>query len=115
MAGLNVRIKVHLAWASQNNFGELVEVALKVERTISVLTQGVQTVREVLPALVSQAPVSLVERNERSGPAVEAQDEEQHLARDPFNHHQPQEVVDLQDHLFHCALHVRGGILESAG
>ena len=37
MAGLNVRIKVHLAWASQNNFGELVEAALKVERTISVL------------------------------------------------------------------------------
>ena len=40
MAGLNVRIKVHLALASQNNFGELVEAALKVERTISVLTQG---------------------------------------------------------------------------
>ena len=40
MAGLNVRIKVHLAWASQNNFGELVEAALKVERTVSVLTQG---------------------------------------------------------------------------
>ena len=38
MAGLNVRIKVHLAWASQNNFGELVEAALKVERTVSVLT-----------------------------------------------------------------------------
>ena len=37
---LNVRIKVHLAWASQNNFGELVEAALKVERTVSVLTQG---------------------------------------------------------------------------
>ena len=40
MAGLNVKIKVHLAWASQNNFGELVEAALKVERTVSVLTQG---------------------------------------------------------------------------
>ena len=40
MAGLNVRIKVHLAWASQNNFRELVEAALKVERTVSVLTQG---------------------------------------------------------------------------
>ena len=40
MADLNVRIKVHLAWASQNNFGELVEAALKVERTVSVLTQG---------------------------------------------------------------------------
>ena len=40
MAGLNVRIKVHLAWASQNNFGELVKAALKVERTVSVLTQG---------------------------------------------------------------------------
>ena len=40
MAGLNVRIKVHLAWASQNNFGELVEAALRVERTVSVLTQG---------------------------------------------------------------------------
>ena len=40
MTGLNVRIKVHLAWASQNNFGELVEAALKVERTFSVLTQG---------------------------------------------------------------------------
>ena len=40
MAGLNVRIKVHLAWASQNNFGELVKAALRVERTVSVLTQG---------------------------------------------------------------------------
>ena len=40
VAGLNFIIKVHLAWASQNNFGELVEAALKVERTISVLTQG---------------------------------------------------------------------------
>ena len=35
-----------------------------------------QTVKEVLPSLVSQAPVSLVERKERSGLAVEAQDEE---------------------------------------
>ena len=34
MAGLNVRIKVHLAWASQNNFGELVEAALRVEMTV---------------------------------------------------------------------------------
>ena len=33
MACLNIRIKVHPAWASQNNFGELVEAALKVERT----------------------------------------------------------------------------------
>ena len=40
MAGLNSRIKVHLALASQNNFGELVKAALKVERTVSVLTQG---------------------------------------------------------------------------
>ena len=40
MADLNFRIKVHLAWASQNNFGELVEAALKVERTVSVLTKG---------------------------------------------------------------------------
>ena len=74
-----------------------------------------QTVREVLPTLVSQTLVSLVERKERSGPAVEAQDKEQYLAKDPFDHQQPQEVVDLQDHLFHCALHVRGGISESAG
>ena len=40
MVVLNVRIKVHLAWESQNKFGELVEVALKVEMTVSVLTQG---------------------------------------------------------------------------
>ena len=40
MADLNFRIKVHLAWASQNNFGELFEAALKVERTVSILTQG---------------------------------------------------------------------------
>ena len=53
----------------------------------------------MLPALVIQASVSLVERKERSGPAVEAQDEEYHLARDPYDRQQPQEVVDLQDHL----------------
>ena len=76
MAGLNVRIKVHLAWASQNNFGELVEAALKVERTASVLTQGWPDSKRGIPTLFSQAPVSLVERKERSGPAVEAQDEE---------------------------------------
>ena len=70
MAGLNIRIKVHLAWASQNNFGELVEAALKVERTVSVLTQGRPTVREVLPAQVSQALVSIVERKEGNGPVV---------------------------------------------
>ena len=29
LADLNVIIKVHLAWASQNNFRELVEAALK--------------------------------------------------------------------------------------
>ena len=40
MAGLNFRIKVHLAWASQNNSGELVEAALNVERTVSVLNKG---------------------------------------------------------------------------
>ena len=40
MVGLNFRIKVHPSWASQNNFGELVEASLKVERTVSVLTQG---------------------------------------------------------------------------
>ena len=40
IADLNFRIKVHLTWASQNYFGELVEAALKVERTVSVLTQG---------------------------------------------------------------------------
>ena len=39
MVGMNFIIKVHLAWASQNNFGELVEAALKVERAVSVLTQ----------------------------------------------------------------------------
>ena len=44
-----------------------------------------------------------------------AKDEEQHLAKDPFDRQQPQEVVDLQGHLFHCALNFRGGILESAG
>ena len=38
MAGLNVIIKVHLEWAFQNNFGELVKLAIKVERTVSVLT-----------------------------------------------------------------------------
>ena len=40
MASLNVIINVHLDWTSQNNFGELVEAALRVERTVLVLTQG---------------------------------------------------------------------------
>ena len=50
MAGLNVRIKFHLAWASQNNFGELVEATLKVERTVSVLTQGRQDSKRGAPS-----------------------------------------------------------------
>ena len=49
MAVLNVRIKAHLAWASQNNFGELVEAVLKVERTVSVLTQGQQDSKRGAP------------------------------------------------------------------
>ena len=49
---------------------EKFEAALKVERTVLVLTQGAQTVRKVLLALVSQEPVSLLERKKRSGPAV---------------------------------------------
>ena len=50
MAGLNVRIKVHLVWASQNNFGELVEAALKVERIVSLLTQGRQDSKRGAPS-----------------------------------------------------------------
>ena len=50
MVGLNFRIKVHLAWASQNNFGELVEAALKVERTVSVLTQGQPDIKRGAPS-----------------------------------------------------------------
>ena len=69
----------------------------------------------MLPALVSQALVSLVERKERNGSVVEAQDEEHHLARDPSGCQQPKAVVDLQDHLFHYVLHVRGGISKSVG
>ena len=46
---------------------------------------------------------------------TEVQVEELSLARDPFDHQQPQKVVDLQDYLFHCTLHVRGGISESIG
>ena len=83
MAVLNVIIKVHLAWASQNNFGELVEATLKVERTVSIITQGRPDSKRGAPALLSQTPVSLVERKERNGPAVKAQNEEQHLAKDP--------------------------------
>ena len=49
MADLNFRIKVHLAWASQNNFGELVEATLKVERTVSVLTQGLPNSKRGAP------------------------------------------------------------------
>ena len=86
---MNFRIKVHLAWASQNNFGELVEAALKVERTVSVLTQGRPDSKEVLPILVNYAPANLVERKEINGLVVEAQDEEQHLARDPSGRQQP--------------------------
>ena len=49
MADLNFRIKFHLAWASQDNFGELVEDALKVERIVSVLTQGRQDSKRGAP------------------------------------------------------------------
>ena len=70
---------------------------------------------------VHQAPpnraLDSTEKRETRVEVIEAevQVEELSLARDPFDHQQPQEVVDLQDYLFHCALHVRGGILESAG
>ena len=77
MAGLNFRIKVHLAWASQNNFRELVEAALKVERTVSVLTQGRPDSKRGAPS-TSQLGTGLVKRKEISGLAIEAQDEEQH-------------------------------------
>ena len=115
MAGLNVRIKVHLAWASQNNFGELVEAALKVERTVSVLTQERPDSKRGAPS-TSQPGTSQFSRKKGkkwtsgrgSGRGVASNQGSVH-------HQQPQEVVDLQDHLFHCALHVRGGISENAG
>ena len=52
MADLNGRIKVHLAWASQNNFGELVEAALRVERTVLVLTQGQLDSKRGAPSII---------------------------------------------------------------
>ena len=64
MAGLNVRIKVHLAWASQNNFGELVEAALKVERTVSVLTQRPPNNKRGAPS-ASQPGTSQFSRKKR--------------------------------------------------
>ena len=62
MADLNVRIKVHVASASQNNFGELVEAALKVERTVPVLTQGRPDSKRGAPS-TSQPGTSQSSRN----------------------------------------------------
>ena len=62
MVGLNFKIKVHLVWASQNNFGELVEAALKVEMTVSVLTQGRPDSKRGAPG-TSQPSTSQSSRN----------------------------------------------------
>ena len=55
---------------------EKFEAALKVERTVSVLTQGRPDIKRGAPSTSQPDLVSLVERKERSGPAVEAQDKE---------------------------------------
>ncbi|KAH7550571.1 hypothetical protein JRO89_XS13G0220700 [Xanthoceras sorbifolium] len=40
MAGLNLRIKIHLSLALQTHYGELVEAAMKVKRNATAITQG---------------------------------------------------------------------------
>ena len=76
MVGLNVRIKVHLAWASQNNFGELVEAALKVERTVSVLTQGWPDSKRGAPSTSQPGTSQFSRKKGKKWTSVEAQDEE---------------------------------------
>ena len=89
MAGLNVRIKVHLTWESQNNFGELVEAALKVERTFSVLTQGRPDSKRGAPSTSQPGTCQSNRKKGKKWTAVEAQDEEQHLAMDLSSRQQP--------------------------
>ena len=115
MAGLNVRIKVHLAWAFQNNFGELVETTIKVERTVSVLTQGWPDSKRGAPSTSQPGTNQFIRKKGKKWTNGRGSGRGVASSQGLFDHQKPHEVVDLQDHLFHCALHVRGGISESTG
>ena len=115
MAGLNVIIKVHLAWASQNNFGELVEAALKVEMTVSVLTQGrPDSKRGALSTSQLGTGQSSRKKGKKwtggrgSGRGVASS---QGSVRSPVASGGGRSSGSY----FHYALHVRGGISNSAG
>ena len=68
---------------------EKFEAALKVERTVSVLTQGRPDSKRGAPSTSQPGTSQFSRKKGKSGPTVEAQDEEQHLARDLFYHRQP--------------------------
>ena len=95
---------------SKQQFYEKFEATLKVERTVLVLTQGQPDSKRGAPG-TSQLGTSQSSRKKGkkwtggrgSGRGVASS---QGSVLSPA----AQEVVDLQDHLFHCALHVRGGI-----
>ena len=61
---------------SKQQFYEKFEAALKVERTVLVLTQGQPDSKRGAPSTSQPDTSQSVERKERSGQAVEAQDEE---------------------------------------
>ena len=116
LSGLQHRIRVHLSVVPQNRFGDLVEAALRVEQSTTTMYQSRQESKGVHQALPNRALDSTAKRETRVEVIeAEVQVEELSLAKDLFDHKQPQEVVDLQNYIFHCALHVRGGILESVG
>ena len=111
MAGLNFRIKVHLAWASQNNFGELVEAALKVERIVSVLTQGRPDSKR--GALGTSQPGTSQSSRKKGKKWTSGRGSGRGVASSQGSVRLPAALGGGR--LSGSSLHVRGGILESAG
>ena len=100
---------------SKQKFYEKFEAALKVERTVLVLTQGRPDSKRGAPSTSQPDPSQSSRKKGKKW--NDGRGSEQGVAFSQGSVRSPatQKVVDLQDHLFHCTLHVRGGISESAG
>ena len=66
LSGLHHRIRVHLSVVPHNRFGDLVEVALRVEQSTKPCIRVVRKVIGVHQALPNRAMVSTVERETRA-------------------------------------------------
>ena len=91
---------------------EKFEAALRVERTVSVLTQGRPDSKRCAPSISQPDPSQSSRKKGKKWTCGRGSGRGVASSQGSVPSPAAQEVVDLQDHLFHYALHVRGGVSE---